>query len=306
MKKLSSIFAILCLSMFTFAQNWTGQVTGTATNVWLDGVGSNDNRITVEYTVNYLFNYADGTLNITIGFTDDNFNKTVGLVPQLFVDGAYKGDLANNKYALTGCTAGQVLNLSFYFAYNGGASTSTSVTYTVPTDGNTGNETPDPEQPENPDTPDTPAGNIDWNNYDFLGDGAGEGMYNNLYKVAPDEGQTAVNIQVSPNGKAGIYTNFLVAIADCSLPEGQYEIDGAGIWLYLTAFTYKETAVSVNDVDGKTYNFVVYYLNGVQSPATSVEQITTSAPARKIMENGMVYILHNGVRYNTLGQIISK
>ncbi|MEE0951543.1 MAG: discoidin domain-containing protein, partial [Paludibacteraceae bacterium] len=62
--------------------------------------------------------------------------------------------------------------------------------------------------------------------------------------------------------EAGIYTYFGAGIQSCSLPEGKYAIDGAGICLYLSAFTAKETEVTIVDAT-KTYVFTVYYEDGV-------------------------------------------
>ena len=102
----------------------------------------------------------------------------------------------------------------------------------------------------------------DWSSIPFLGDGAGDGAYANKYKVEAAFGQTVVNIQQPGFAEApGIYTNFPAGISSCSLNEGDYVIDGAGMILYLSAFTAKETAVSV--VAGSvTYDFKVFYADG--------------------------------------------
>ena len=102
----------------------------------------------------------------------------------------------------------------------------------------------------------------DWNAIAWLGDGAGGGAYANKYKVEAAFGQTVVNIQ-HPGFAAedGIYTNFPAGIESCSLPQGKYVIEGAGMVLYLSAFTQKETAVSVT-AGGVNYDFKVYYADG--------------------------------------------
>ena len=104
---------------------------------------------------------------------------------------------------------------------------------------------------------------IDWSAYEWLGNGSGNEAYTSKFKVAPAEGQTVVNLQ-QPGwaAEAGIYTHFGAGIQSCSLPEGKYAIDGAGICLYLSAFTAKETEVTVVDAL-KTYVFTVYYEDGV-------------------------------------------
>lgn len=102
----------------------------------------------------------------------------------------------------------------------------------------------------------------DWNSIAWLADGAGEGAYANLYKADPAYGQNVINIQ-KPEfaAEAGIYTNFPAGITSCTLPEGKYVIAGAGMVLYLSAFTAKETAVSV-EAGGIKYDFKIFYANG--------------------------------------------
>lgn len=102
----------------------------------------------------------------------------------------------------------------------------------------------------------------DWSGIAWLADGAGEGAYANKYKVEAAFGQTVVNIQKpSFAAEPGIYTNFPAGIASCTLPDGKYVIEGAGMVLYLSAFTQKVTAVSV-EAGGVNYDFQVYYEDG--------------------------------------------
>ncbi|MBQ7997663.1 MAG: hypothetical protein IJ249_08360 [Paludibacteraceae bacterium] len=100
----------------------------------------------------------------------------------------------------------------------------------------------------------------DWSSIAFLGDGAGGGLYSNKYKVEAAFGQNVVNIQLDGD-KPAIYSYFLAAVTSCSLPADQYRINGAGIYLYLSAFTAKETAVSV-EAGGVSYDFKVFYADG--------------------------------------------
>ncbi|MEE0952272.1 MAG: hypothetical protein U0L62_08720, partial [Paludibacteraceae bacterium] len=108
---------------------------------------------------------------------------------------------------------------------------------------------------------------IDWSAYEWLGNGSGNEAYTSKIKVAAAEGQSVVNLQ-KPGwaAEAGIYTYFGAGIQSCSLPEGKYAIDGAGICLYLSAFTAKETEVTIVDAN-KTYVFTVYYEDGVAGGA---------------------------------------
>ena len=84
---------------------------------------------------------------------------------------------------------------------------------------------------------------------------------NEKFKVATAEGQSVVNVQ-QPGwaSELGIYTTFPAGISACSLPEGKYAIDGAGMVLYLSAFTQKYTDVTVTA--GSVYEFTVYYADG--------------------------------------------
>ena len=100
----------------------------------------------------------------------------------------------------------------------------------------------------------------DWSSIAFLGDGAGGGAYSNKYKVEAAFGQNVVNIQLDGD-KPAIYSYFSAAVTSCSLSADQYRMNGAGIYLYLTAFTAKETAVSV-EAGGVNYDFKVFYADG--------------------------------------------
>ena len=100
----------------------------------------------------------------------------------------------------------------------------------------------------------------DWSSIAFLADGAGEGAYANKYKVEAAFGQNVVNIQLDGD-KPAIYSYFSAAVTSCSLSADQYRMNGAGIYLYLTAFTAKETAVSV-EAGGVNYDFKVFYADG--------------------------------------------
>lgn len=113
---------------------------------------------------------------------------------------------------------------------------------------------------------------IDWDSYAWLGDGAGGGAYSEMYKVAPADGQNVVNIQQPGTAEAGIYTNFPVAISACSLGD-KCAINGAGVVLYLRAFTAKETEVTVTA--GIDYVFTVYYKNGTEEPQDATEYTIT-------------------------------
>jgi len=103
---------------------------------------------------------------------------------------------------------------------------------------------------------------VDWSSIAWLADGAGQGAYANKYKVAAAFGQNVVNIQKPTFATApGIYTNFPAGIGSCTLAEGSYALDGAGMILYLSAFTAKVTDVTVV-AGGVNYDFQVFYADG--------------------------------------------
>lgn len=256
------LFALLCASMMTWAAEWTGQVTGTATNVRLDGIGSNENRTEVNYTVNYLVEYNAGTLTITLGYTEDNFNKTVGLVPQVFVNGVYKGNFGGVTWSSTDFASGQVLDIHFFFAYNKGSSNSSHFSYTIPSDGGGGGTEP---------------GVIDWNTVNWLGNGIvpEDEEYNNKYKavVTPVLPGTGINnLQTNKDAKS-IHIAFPSAeFGTISLSNSQYHTEGAGMFVHLDAFTYKQTEFTIEN-NGTTYTFTVYYADGQEGSAVIVPEI---------------------------------
>lgn len=52
--------------------------------------------------------------------------------------------------------------------------------------------------------------------------------------------------------------------------------------------------------DGVTYLITLYYADGTPA-STAIDQVFDSQKARKVMENGQLYIIKNGVRYNAIG-----
>jgi len=129
-------------------------------------------------------------------------------------------------------------------------------------------------------------GAIDWNNYEWLGDGAGGGAYSNKYKMTLGEGQAVVNIQ-KPGfaDEAGIYTTFPAGVSSCTLPDGKYAVQGAGMVLYLSAFTQKETEVTVVHGTG-TCVFTVYYADGTDGGGGSSEPEYASEYCAQEMSSG--------------------
>ena len=106
-------------------------------------------------------------------------------------------------------------------------------------------------------TPYEPAGGCDWDNLPWLGSALP--AYAEQFKIClGDPKPGVVNIQESFGTQAGIYVTFpSAAFGQISLSEGQYAIQGAGMLLYVSAFTAKETEVSVV-CENVEYVFTVY------------------------------------------------
>lgn len=82
-----------------------------------------------------------------------------------------------------------------------------------------------------------------------------------------------VNIQIAPwaDNKKGIYITFPSAeFTAISLDADQYKAEGAGILLFLTAFTEKETDVVIT-YKGDDYAFTIYNDKGTEPAAEEVE-----------------------------------
>ena len=147
-----------------------------------------------------------------------------------------------------------------------------------------------------------PAG-CDWDNIDFLGDGSPEQTFGNQFKICKaGEQPSVVNIQ-KPGfaAETGIYVTFPSAVfGEISLSEGQYATQGAGMVLYLSAFTQEYTEVTVN-CDGNDIVFTVY---NAKASATAINNTADEIKAFKTIENGQLVIIKNGVRYDATGAVI--
>ena len=109
-------------------------------------------------------------------------------------------------------------------------------------------------------TPYKPAG-CDWDNLPWLGSALP--AYVEQFKIClGDSKPGVVNIQESFGTEAGIYVTFpSAAFGQISLSAGQYAIQGAGMLLYVSAFTAKETEVSVV-CENVEYVFTIYNAKG--------------------------------------------
>lgn len=116
---------------------------------------------------------------------------------------------------------------------------------------------------------------VDWSTYEFLGDGAGGGKYTNKYKVSAAEGLSVVNIQQPGfTDQHSIYATVPAGISDCNVSS---TIQGAGIALHLSAFTAKETQVTINYAGGSC-TFWVYYADGIEGGEGGEEPEPTPDP----------------------------
>ncbi len=99
----------------------------------------------------------------------------------------------------------------------------------------------------------------DWDSIEWIGNGSGNGDLTNKYKFTTEGAGSLVNIQ-QPDfiSEAGIYITFTAGISACSLEEGAYHIEGAGIVVYCSAFTEQETPFTVTYAGGESTCYVYY------------------------------------------------
>ena len=114
-----------------------------------------------------------------------------------------------------------------------------------------------------------PAG-CDWDKIDYFNVGIADTdeSYNQFKVCKEGTNPNIVNIQTAPwaDNNKGIYINFPTAeIGTVSLEDGKYKIDGAGILLFLSAFTAVETEVTVQ-FQGADCKFTVYNAKGGATP----------------------------------------
>lgn len=86
----------------------------------------------VKYAITYeITRNADKTLTIKMNLNDEAA-AVVGMVPQIFIAGAYAGNFNNGEFTTSATyTDGDVLEMYFYMAYAGGATASAHFNYTV-------------------------------------------------------------------------------------------------------------------------------------------------------------------------------
>ncbi len=86
----------------------------------------------VKYAITYeITRNADKTLTIKMNLNDEAA-AVEGMVPQLFIAGAFAGNFTNGEFTTTATyTDGDVLEMYFYMAYKNGATASAHFNYTV-------------------------------------------------------------------------------------------------------------------------------------------------------------------------------
>lgn len=151
----------------------------------------------------------------------------------------------------------------------------------------------------------TVDGPINWDAIAWLPNGSGNEAYTNKYKACAGSPSPNIDIIQLPNWEGvtgpGIYVNYPSAVFT-SFPAMAYYQQGAGLLFYMTNFTEKYTEVVVG-VDNTDYSFTVYYADGKENPS-ALDNISVQNKAHKVIENGQVVIIKNGLRYNLLGSEI--
>ncbi len=129
---------------------------------------------------------------------------------------------------------------------------------------------------------------VDWSQYQFLGDGAGGGKYSNKYKVETVDGLSVVNIQ-KPDfaDEAGIYMTLPTGISECSVASA---IQGAGIVVYLSAFTAQETEVTIKYAPANEVTFHVYYADGGSTSVIDKPRMISASLEGVDMNNAYVRV----------------
>ena len=256
------LFALLCASMMTWAAEPT---TGSSTEN-MAGQGN-------PFTNGYDYSFSSEGTHVTISFTEKE--GYVGLEAYLW--DYTTGGMVETKMTVSGSTAtitlteqtpGATIRFACKFAYSGGGmSVTKEFTYTIP-ESEGGGEGTDPDPTPEP-------GVIDWNTVNWLGADTDLAEYTDKYKavVTPDLAGTGIN-NLQPNGgHKCIHIAFPSAVFGAiSLGNTQYHIEGAGMFVHLDAFTYKQTEFTIEN-NGTTYTFTVYYADGQEGSAVMVPEI---------------------------------
>lgn len=122
-----------------------------------------------------------------------------------------------------------------------------------------------------------PVSGCNWDDLEWLG--TTDSNYANQFKIClGTPAPSVVNIQ-QPGfaGEIGIYVTFpAAAFTSFSLDENKYAVQGAGVILYLSAFTAKETEVTIVE-SGVDYVFTVYNDKGTEAGGTYTITVAEAA-----------------------------
>ena len=137
----------------------------------------------------------------------------------------------------------------------------------------------------------TVAGPINWAAVEWLAGG------NDKYKVVtePEIGSQFGGKHIENNN---LWIGFPSAVfGDNSAVE--HSAIGAGVSFPLSQFPYQLNVFHFI-CEGVDYTIMLYYADGTEN-TSGVENVVSGKKARKVIENGMLYIEKNGVRYDVLG-----
>ena len=148
----------------------------------------------------------------------------------------------------------------------------------------------------------TVNGPINWDAIEWLPNGSGDEAYTEKYKVCAGSPSPNIDIIQHPDWEGvagpGIYAAYPSANFTTPATLAHFQ-QGAGLLFYMTNFTAKYTEVVVG-VDNTDYSFTVFYVDGTDDPQ-GIDNTTLQNKAHKVIENGQVVIIKNGMRYNVLG-----
>ena len=160
-------------------------------------------------------------------------------------------------------------------------------------------------------TPYVPSG-CDWDNIQWLG--STDAAYAEQFKVCVGDPKPTDVVNIQSPGWAteiGIYITFpSAAFTSFSLPTSAYDIDGAGVIFHISAFTAKETEVTVV-CESKDYVFTVFNKKGTEPIVGDKYYMKNNWDAasdwtwKEMTKDGDNYKLENvvfggtGVNYNT-------
>lgn len=132
--------------------------------------------------------------------------------------------------------------------------------------------------------------NVEWDDVNWLGDGAMGGLLTDTYKaVVIDEptliipfdaeqqplveGVNIINLQ-NWDGRAAVYISLPLPAVNTNLTtdDSGYHIEGAGLYLFIDKLSRKETVISIEMLYGNTAQVAIYWKDGYEERATFTSQ----------------------------------